>query len=384
MNLRSQTLRSYLIRNFLILILFPYIWFNFNFEILPSKSIFTTMQLIADVLSFQNNQDVLSQHFKQSDIDWDNMVNIASHHLMLPALYCRLKEKGLLLLIPEDLSIYLEEITTINRGRNEILLKEVHEISEILKNENIEHVFIKGTALIASDVFKDHGERMIGDIDILVAEHQIYTAFDIMTNNGYTQSLERDYKSDTGRHLQRQVSPHKFGAIELHSEILHHTQKHLILKEQVLKNKRIINDIAVPSLKDSITISILALQINDKAHLFGYLQFKTIYDCLALGLANNQTLLKELATKKYSQSFLHISSVFFKELTPEKPSNYSTFLKHYFVFRLHYPKLGNIAYSTVIATNKNLNRLRLFVANKHYRTYILKNKILTKKEKLSL
>ncbi len=337
------------------------------------------MQLIADILSFRQNQDTLSKQFKESNTDWDKVVIIASHHLMLPALYCRLKDKGLLPLIPPDLNVYLEEIASINRGRNEVLLNEVHEISEILTRENINHVFIKGTALLASDTFKDHAERMIGDIDILVAESQIYAAFDIMTNNGYTQSLERDYESDTGRHLQRQVFPGKFGAIELHSEILHYTYKHLINKQQVLINKRIINGISVPSLEDFVKISILALQINDKAHLMGYLQFKTVYDCLVLDLANKPNLVKELSEKKHSQSFLQISSIFFNELTPTESSKYSKFLERYYLFRLEHPKLGYLMYSSLYLSKKNFDRLRVFLLNKHYRAYILKNKIFTKK-----
>lgn len=351
---------------------------------MPKQSTYATLQLIADILSFQENRDNLSKQIKQSKINWDPVVTIASQHLMLPALYCRLKAKKLLDLIPDELNVYLREISSINRGRNGVLLKEVHEISEILNKEKIEHVFIKGTALIASDTFKDNAERMIGDIDILVAKNQTHTAFDILTLNGYTQSLEREYKSETGRHLQRQISPNKFGAIEIHSEILQHTHKHLINREQVLKSKRSINGIAVPSLKDSVRISILALQINDNAHPFGYISFKTIYDCLALGLVNNHKLLKDLSINKHSQSFLKVSSVFFKELTPNKSSNYSTFLHNYFIFRINNPKAGALMYKSVSHIKKNLDRIKLFVESKYYRAHILNNRILTKKRAKSL
>ena len=91
------------------------------------------MHLIADILSFNNNQEELTEHFNKTSIDWDAIVIIGSKHLMLPALYCNLKTKDLLQLIPEELQIYLEEITAINRGRNEILLKEANEISNIFK-----------------------------------------------------------------------------------------------------------------------------------------------------------------------------------------------------------------------------------------------------------
>ncbi len=294
---------------------------------------------------------------------------------MLPALYCRLKAKKLLDLIPNDLNIYLEEIANINRGRNELLLKEVHEISEVLNKEKIEHVFIKGTALLASDTFEDRAERMIGDIDILVAEDQIYTAYDILNKNGYTKGSEGHYASNIARHLQRQINPNKFGAIELHREILQDTYKSLINKQRVINNKRVINGIAVPTIEDSVEISILALQVNDKGHLLGYLQFKTIYDCLLLNLTNNFSLIDELSTKKHSQSFLQISSIFFKELKPAKSFNYSKFLERYFLFRLEQPKFGNLIYNSVFFILKNFDRSCIFATNKHYRAYILKNKI---------
>ena len=33
---------------------------------------------------------------------------------------------------------------------------------------NIKHIFLKGTALLLSNVFEDIGERMIGDIDFII------------------------------------------------------------------------------------------------------------------------------------------------------------------------------------------------------------------------
>ena len=37
----------------------------------------------------------------------------------------------------------------------------------MVKN-NIKHIFLKGTALLLSNVFEDIGERMIGDIDFII------------------------------------------------------------------------------------------------------------------------------------------------------------------------------------------------------------------------
>lgn len=298
------------------------------------------MQLIADILKFNDNRDELAKHIEQTSIDWDHVVIIGSQHLMLPALYSQLRAKDLLPLIPQDLKEYLKEITTLNRGRNEILLKEAQDISEIFNSANIDHVFIKGTALIAGRTFKDHAERMIGDIDILVAKDQLNSAFDLLTQYSYTETVTSMRDRTKHRHLPRQISSKKYGAVELHGEVLAHKWRHLVSVEATLKDKRIINGIAIPSVKDCITITILTLQVNDYAHFYGYFKFKTIYDCLALNLQGDDSLLRTLSNQKYSQSFLHLSSVFFKELTPYKSTVHSKFIKRYFELRLQNSMTG--------------------------------------------
>lgn len=347
---------------------------------LPKQNIYTTKQIIADLLSFKNNHEVLSNLIRNTDIDWETIVVIASKHLMLPALYCQLKRKGLLPLIPVDLSSYLQEIANINRGRNEILLKEAHEISKLFNQEHIDHVFIKGIALLAGHVFEDPAERMIGDIDILVAPEHLDRAFDLLTRHGYTDILDPIIKRKNHRHLPRQISQQKFGAIELHSNILIHQYKTHINNIQILKNKRLVDGIAVTAVNDAIRIAILALQINDRAHFRGYLNFRTIYDCLALNLPTNKTMLKNLADNPFSQSFLQLSSVFFEVLTPYKTSYYSKLLKANLRFGLKHPKLGHLMWYTRKTIRGLYFRITLIASNKRYREHILKNKLQIKKK----
>ena len=345
---------------------------------MTKSTLYSTMQLIAEILDFNDNPEALSDRIKKTSVDWDTFVTVGSKHLMLPALYCQLKAKRLLPLIPADLTIYLEEIASINRGRNTILLAEAREISELFNKEQINHVFIKGMALIAGHTFKDHAERMIGDIDILIAENQLNTAFDILTQHGYSDTVDSILERKRHRHLPRQISPEKFGAIELHSDILTYKYKHLITSDKVLNNKRIIDGIALPSLEDAIKTAVYAFQINDKAHLYGYFSFKTIYDCLALQLLTQPSLLKQLSEEKHSQSFLLISSVFFKGLQPWKSSLYSKLLKRYYTLSFQNSILGNLLHSLVKHLIFLHIRLLLVFKSQHYRSFILRNKTIIK------
>ncbi|HUH29185.1 nucleotidyltransferase family protein [Gelidibacter sp.] len=339
------------------------------------RSFSTTLQLIADLLSFGDNQEALANHLSSHMIDWDAVVIVASKHLMLPALYCRLKAKELLPLIPEDLNLYLEDIATINRGRNKILLEEALEVSKILEKEHIEHIFIKGVALLAGNAFNDPAERMVGDIDILVAPDQIHRAFDLLTDLGYSDTVTSIISRKNHRHLPRQVSEQQYGAIELHNEVLIHKHKHLINSKHLLENRQMVNGIAVPSKEDAIKIAILGLQINDRAHFVGFLNFKSIYDCLALGLQNRPDLIESLSQQKHAQSFLALASVFFKELKPYQLSHYSNFLKRYFVFKIQHPKLGGLA-SSVLKIKRHIQiRIGLLLHNESYRKHVLNNKL---------
>ena len=50
---------------------------------------------------------------------------------------------------------------------------------------NIDHVFLKGAALVSS-IYKDSlGIRMVGDIDILINNDQILKAKSLMEDYGY-------------------------------------------------------------------------------------------------------------------------------------------------------------------------------------------------------
>lgn len=346
---------------------------------MKKSSTYLTLQWIAEILSFKNNEAQLTSKIIATTVNWEHIVIIASQHLMLPALYCQLKAKNLLPYIPTDLNEYLEELTAINRNRNEKLLKETREISELLNHAKIDHVFIKGIALIAGGTFKDLGERMIGDIDILIAPSLIDDAFSLLENYGYNEKVPFNYETKNFRHLARQIDPNKLGAIELHSEVLVHKYRALLDPNELLKNKQKINGIKVTAVEDAIRIAIFTTQINDNAHFLGYIKLKTIYDCLALGLQDNIELLQILSNQKQSQSFLALSNIFFTEFKPFSTSRYSKLLKAFFCFKTKQPRLGRLSQRSLTLIFAFMERLKLLMVNKSYRTHILKNKISIRK-----
>ena len=87
---------------------------------------------------------------------------------------------------------------------------------------NIKHIFLKGTALLLSNVFEDIGERMIGDIDFIIQhkdEEKIKKVLEYNNNciSEETFSLWRLFKPS---HLPKLVHKNKTIAIEPHLELL--------------------------------------------------------------------------------------------------------------------------------------------------------------------
>jgi len=118
-------------------------------------------------------------------MDWDWFVKASSQLGVMTNTYCRLEQKGLLDLVPRDLNSYLSEITKINRNRNETLLHQIKELSVLFDAHKIPHVFIKGCALMVLGCFRDFGERLIGDIDVLVETSNLYKGEQLLLSVEY-------------------------------------------------------------------------------------------------------------------------------------------------------------------------------------------------------
>jgi hypothetical protein len=334
-----------------------------------------TLQLIADILSFQSNESALRQLLHPTKTDWERVVKVASAHLVLTTLYCRLKQKQLLDLLPEDLDNYLKELTTINSNRNVSLLEEIKEISTVLNTHNINHVFLKGCALLAGGYYKDPGERMIGDMDILVGADQIENAFEIIASLGYSKNIAFNYDVKNFRHLDRQVREDKLAAIELHKSVLNDKYAHLLETNSILSTKMIVNGVAIPNPDHLIRSCILTHQINNYGHYYNSLHLKYVYDCLVLNLASDKTRLKQLSQKPYFDKFLALAKIHFPEINVVHTSISNRISQGYYMFSLHYKQIGKILFSIKNVYQNISERIRLIIFNKSYRKHVLSNKI---------
>lgn len=204
---------------------------------------------------------------------------------MLPALYFNINKKNCSYLFPDDFIEYIGNIFAINKARNEILLSEAKELSKLLFENNIKHIFLKGTALLLSNIFEDIGERMIGDIDFII-QHKDEEKTTKVLDNGYQISSLRFFKPT---HLQRQV--YKTIAIEPHLELLE-PKNRWIFNSKVLRNNfnEELKTIKTPSTSFLFDHCIYALQVRDKGFFIPYHGHRSIYDIYKLDCKNSLTI----------------------------------------------------------------------------------------------
>ena len=333
----------------------------------------TSLKQIADILSYKSNTSTIQDAILRHSINWDTIVRQGSQHLVLPAIYCRLQQKDLLAHIPKDLKDYLEEITAINRNRNISLLDEVHEISKLFNEYDINHVFLKGAALLSANYYQDLGERMIGDIDILVDRLDLDKAYNLLLNKRYSSIQETiSDKYLNKRHMPRLVNETKMGAVEIHSHLLNKKHNSLLESSLILKNKKLVNSISIPENTALLAHNILNYQINDHGYYFNNMHLRNAYDTLLiLQKAPNYSYTENTYVKNY----FYFLSVLFDDIPKFDQSLISTIRLKLIEYRLKNPNFNDARKSflnKILYTDILFNRFKLFVLNKQYRKDLLK------------
>lgn len=333
-----------------------------------------TLVLIADILSFKNPIEQLVQTLESQTIDWEQFVVVASDFLVLTTCYCRLKDKELTHYLPEDLVLYLEEITVINRNRNKTLLSEITNISELLKTNQINHVFLKGSAFLLKNLYNDPGERMLGDIDVLVDPDQLDLAYTLLTDNGY-KGTERGITSKyfDYKHLPRLQSDKFLAAVEVHRKVTLQSFNGLLATEDLLNDKQLAQNVNVPANDHLLYHTILNFQANDLGYKYSKISFKSIYDVLILNNAYTFNL-KPIIDRPYFKNYFSIAKIWFTDFKTFKSNRVANTL---FLLKLKYPFLRKIidliisksTYIYVIITS----RILFFFRNKNYRKDLFKD-----------
>lgn len=331
-------------------------------------------QLIADIISHtHDNSRLETQLIKFTD--WEGLVKLGSEHLMIPSIYWSLKAKKLLHLLPSDLSIYMTTIYEINANRNQSIQNQIEELSKLLNFNNITYAFIKGAAFSQHLGKTATLQRMIGDLDLLIDQKDLHKTQNLLLSEGYQEKHKFNFHQKGFRHLNRLVHNHHIAAVELHKSVLNTKYHSVESKLKLLPNAITINGISVLTKDDLILTSVLSFQINDKGNYYNSFHFKTIYDCLLLGLLENQTVLLTLFNWPITRSFIANAAYFLPELEIQLRgchlhSHYKKLNR-----KFKYPQFDRYLLRIKWIYLYISERITNFLTNSSYRQHVLKNKI---------
>jgi len=160
----------------------------------------------------------LADRIASGGVSWERLVEVSSHHLVTPALLTAFDHQGLE--IPDDLRQFLTDVRDLNAERNEALSVQVDELGRTLNELGIEPVLLKGAAHLYSGLYGHPGDRVLGDLDVLIpaeAAREAYLALVKVGYQGYFQTKPGDpyhghHHLPPLEHLTRKA------AVELHLE----------------------------------------------------------------------------------------------------------------------------------------------------------------------
>ena len=294
-------------------------------------------KLLVNILYRQENE--VLKGIDPDNINFEKLITLSSGHLMLPALFFNINKKNVSYLFPEDFIEYIKEIYSINKARNTVLLKEAKELSELLYENNIKHIFLKGTALLLSNVFEDIGERMVGDIDFIIQHKDEERVKKVLEYNNSCKtenlSLWRLFKPT---HLPRKVRKNKTIAIETHLEFLEPKHRCFLNSKELLNDfKEEIKMIKIPRKPFLFDHCIYAIHLRDKGFFNSDYSHRSIYDIFKLDCKNSLTIeniKKDILIKHF---FLTIAKfkIFDIAITSSFLSSYSDKLFRFFAIQSH-------------------------------------------------
>ena len=324
----------------------------------------------------EHNRSLVEEKLKKNSIDWDSVVKVSTSHYVFPAVYCNLKRNNFLHYLPTDLVAYMKHITDLNRERNQQIINQAKEINELLLLNNITPIFLKGTGNLLEGLYEDIGERMVGDIDLLIKEKEINKTMKILKHNHYkTNSLYKNLPPDH-RHLPRLVKNNSIAALEVHQDMITKKESKKFNYTTIKKTLLKIKEFKVLSYKNQFLLTIFSSQINDDNFFLKNISLKTIYDIYLLSkkTQSDKLIIKtEVVFFTIINSYLALSNKILNNVRSikfEKNKHSDKYVDYAFDLIEKPIKKKILFYLNII--NKRIQVLKKIITNKEIRNFYVK------------
>jgi len=242
------------------------------------ESLFT----LCEIISLSSDREKIKQKILSGSIDWLFVIEIANTHFLSAALYYSLLEQDMLDFInDEELLAYLEQIYTINLHRNQSIIEQSNEMTQILSKKGIKPVFLKGTASLLQNDYKDVGMRFLSDIDFCVFEKDFLQTKKQLLSFGYIPNMNDPGIKDIEKHHHwwPMYHPNWEVSIETHRSILTYPYSHFIeCNDDNCQNATYYPNMTILSATFRLIHTYIHSDIVDRSYAFKYMDLRQLYE----------------------------------------------------------------------------------------------------------
>lgn len=171
-------------------------------------------RLLARCLSGALGQTLAPSDLPATESEWQKVLRRSSAHLVTPALRWAFRKQGLTSQLPTDVLEFLDAVYALNLEANRQYERQLADLICSLNSIGVRPLLLKGAAALVGGLYPTPGDRMIGDIDILIPASTLPPVLDKVTAAGYRATKEEF--NHGGHHYAPIASPDWPAAVELH------------------------------------------------------------------------------------------------------------------------------------------------------------------------
>ena len=224
-----------------------------------------------------------------NEAEWRSVLRLSSRHMVTPLLRRAFQEHGLDSGLPAGVLEFLEAVYTLNLDRNLRYQDQLAHLIQILNNIGVRPVLLKGAAALVSGLYPTPGERMIGDIDVLIPQLKLSSVvFKHLRTAGYQPAAEEEESPETDdyvlkfAHYPPIYSRDWPALVELHVHPVHPPVARLLGNEEVIRDATPINwrggDCLLPSPTHFVMHNVIHAFVVDMRILQGYLSLRQLFE----------------------------------------------------------------------------------------------------------